>query len=164
MNIFIGLVFLILSTICIGKTEEKVVLDRARAEILWDTWGVPHIYAESFEATSYAFGYAQARDHGALLARMIFLSSGRASELGGQIYEPIDTLVYSLDLIRFSEEFYNSQDPSTVAALDNFAEGVNAFAEKYPDEFGGPVYFFLFFFDFSIDFILFNSKKKKKSF
>jgi len=35
-----------------------------RAEILWDTWGVPHIYADTEEDLFYALGWAQMQDYG----------------------------------------------------------------------------------------------------
>ena len=37
------------------------------SEILWDTWGVPHIYAETEDNLFYAFGRAQMQNHGNLI-------------------------------------------------------------------------------------------------
>ena len=34
------------------------------ADILWDRWGVPHIYAADARTALYAFGWAQAENHG----------------------------------------------------------------------------------------------------
>ncbi|HUP42221.1 MAG TPA: penicillin acylase family protein, partial [Thermoanaerobaculia bacterium] len=39
-------------------------------EVLWDTWGVPHIFAASDEDLFFAHGWAQAAAHGDLLLRL----------------------------------------------------------------------------------------------
>lgn len=49
-------------------------------EILWDTWGVPHIYAPSDAQAFKAFGYAQMQAHGDLLLKLYGEARGRAAE------------------------------------------------------------------------------------
>ena len=39
-------------------------------EILWDTWGVPHIFATNNSSLFYALGWAQAKSHGNLILRL----------------------------------------------------------------------------------------------
>ena len=52
----------------------------SRTEILWDTWGVPHIYGEDAEGLHYAFGWAQMANHGDLILRLYGQARGRAAE------------------------------------------------------------------------------------
>src|SRR6185503_6925214 len=52
-------------------------------EILWDRYGVPHIYASDREAMFYAHGWAQMRNHADLLLRLYGESRGRAAEYWG---------------------------------------------------------------------------------
>jgi acyl-homoserine-lactone acylase len=52
-------------------------------EILWDTWGVPHIYASSEPQAFRAFGYAQMEAHGDLLLKFYAAARGRAAEVYG---------------------------------------------------------------------------------
>src|SRR3982750_3043982 len=52
-------------------------------EILWDTWGVPHIYAPTNEGLFYAFGWAQAQNHGDLILKLYGQARGRAAEYWG---------------------------------------------------------------------------------
>ena len=52
-------------------------------EILWDTWGVPHIYGEDAEGLHYAFGWAQMENHGDLILRLYGQARGRAAEYWG---------------------------------------------------------------------------------
>ena len=39
-------------------------------EILWDTWGIPHITAADHASLFYAYGYAQMEAHSELLLRL----------------------------------------------------------------------------------------------
>ncbi|MEN6311668.1 MAG: penicillin acylase family protein, partial [Acidobacteriota bacterium] len=41
-----------------------------RAEILWDTWGVPHIFSKDVRGLFYGFGWAQMQAHGDVILRL----------------------------------------------------------------------------------------------
>ena len=49
-------------------------------EILWDTYGVPHVYGKTETGVFYGFGYAQAQSHGNLLIHLYGEARGRAAE------------------------------------------------------------------------------------
>ena len=42
----------------------------AQTEILWDSWGVPHVYGKDATGIFQAFGWAQMQSHGDLLLRL----------------------------------------------------------------------------------------------
>ena len=48
-------------------------------EILWDRYGVAHIFAPDHASLFYAYGYAQMEAHSALLIRLYQQSRGRAA-------------------------------------------------------------------------------------
>lgn len=50
------------------------------AEILWDTWGIPHIVARQDNDAFYAFGWAQMRSHADLLLKLYAIARGRGAE------------------------------------------------------------------------------------
>ena len=52
----------------------------AAAEVLWDTWGVPHIFADDAPGLFFGFGWAQAHAHGDLLLRLYAQARGRSAE------------------------------------------------------------------------------------
>ena len=54
-----------------------------KAEILWDKFGVPHIFAPSIEEMFYAHGWAQMHNHADLLLRLYGESRGRGAEYWG---------------------------------------------------------------------------------
>ena len=59
-------------------------------EILWDTWGVPHIYAKDVTSLFYAFGWAQTASHGDRLLRLYGQGRARAAEYWGEEYLDAD--------------------------------------------------------------------------
>src|SRR5947209_18679062 len=52
----------------------------AKTDIVWDTYGVPHIFAPTREAMFYAHGWAQMRNQANLLLLLYGQSRGRAAE------------------------------------------------------------------------------------
>jgi acyl-homoserine-lactone acylase len=57
-----------------------------RAEILWDTYGIPHVYAKDTKSLFRAFGWAQMQSHGNLILRLYGQARGRAAEYWGEKY------------------------------------------------------------------------------
>ena len=55
-----------------------------KTEILWDNYGVPHIYAKSTAEMYYAFGWSQMHSHANLILQLYGQSRGRASEYWGK--------------------------------------------------------------------------------
>ena len=53
---------------------------KRQTEVLWDKFGVPHIYAKSEEEMYYAFGWAQMHNHGNLILKLYGQARGKASE------------------------------------------------------------------------------------
>ena len=106
---------------------------RARAEILWDTWGVPHVYGEDPEGALYAFGWAQAEAHGDLLLGLYAVARGRAAELHGPERAEQDRLVRTLGIPALGEAWLAEQTPEERALLDAFTAGINDFARAHPE-------------------------------
>src|SRR5579863_8391342 len=61
-------------------------------EILWDRYGVPHVFAKSTPDMFFCFGYAQAEAHGDLLLHVIAGSRGRGAEYFGPGYHDANLL------------------------------------------------------------------------
>jgi acyl-homoserine-lactone acylase len=105
----------------------------AQVEILWDSWGVPHIFAEDNDSAFYAFGWAQAQAHGDLLLRLYGQARGQAAELFGESYLQSDRDMRLLDLPGEGERWYAAQTPELKGYIDAFARGVNAYASQHPE-------------------------------
>lgn len=102
-------------------------------EILWDSFGVPHIYAKTEEGGFYGFGYAQAQSHGNLLLRMYGESRARAAEYWGDKYESQDKWLVANDVPARSIQWFKRQTPQMQKNLNAFAAGINAYAAAHPD-------------------------------
>ncbi|HEX6693747.1 MAG TPA: penicillin acylase family protein, partial [Longimicrobiales bacterium] len=69
-----------------------------RAEVLWDTYGVPHIFAEDGGAAAFAFGWSQMRAHGDLLLKLYAQARGESAALWGEGFAASDQWVLTNDI------------------------------------------------------------------
>ena len=111
----------------------------AKAEILWDSYGVPHIYAPNRRELAHAFGWAQMQNHGDLLLRLYAQSRGRAAELLGPDYLAEDRWTWTVDIPGLAERDYELQRPEMRAHIDAFVAGINDFARAHPELIGDSV-------------------------
>jgi acyl-homoserine-lactone acylase len=105
-----------------------------QAEILWDTWGVPHIYAKNDESLFYAYGWAQARNHGDLILHLYGQARGKGAEYWGQKYAEADRWVIINGVYERAEEWLKVQKPVFRANLEAFAKGVNDYVAQNTDQ------------------------------
>lgn len=111
----------------------------AGTEILWDTWGVPHVYSGKPAGLFYGFGWAQAKSHGDLLLRLYGQARGRAAEYWGEDSVETDRAVRVMGLYDQADEWYAAQSPNFQRYLDAFAAGVNAYVAENPDQIADEV-------------------------
>ena len=103
------------------------------AEVLWDRYGVPHVYAATTPDLFYGFGWAQVKSHGDLLMRLYAEGRGRAAEYYGRPELESDRWMATNDVARRSKAWLAAQTPAFRANLDAFAEGMNAYAKAHPE-------------------------------
>lgn len=104
----------------------------AQTEILWDQYGVPHIYAATREAMFHAHGWAQMRNQANLLLRLYGESRGRAAEYWGPTNLELDRWVQLNGVPERAKAWYEAQDPTFRKYLDAFAAGINDYAKANP--------------------------------
>jgi acyl-homoserine-lactone acylase len=105
-----------------------------RAETLWDSWGVPHIYGNDDASLFYAFGWAQMESHADLLLRLYGQARGRAAEYWGASYIGSDQTVRMMGFPDHAQQWYASQSPEFRQYLDAFAAGINDYAKQHPNQ------------------------------
>jgi acyl-homoserine-lactone acylase len=103
-------------------------------EVLWDSYGVPHVYAKSEAGIFYGFGWAQTQSHGNVLLHLYGEARGRAAEYWGPKYADQDRWMISNDVYARATQWYRQQDPQFRADLDAFAQGINDYAAANPDK------------------------------
>jgi acyl-homoserine-lactone acylase len=106
---------------------------QAPTEILWDTWGVPHIYAPTEREAFRAFGYAQMRSHADLLLKLYGQARGRAAEYWGPAHLAEDRYVRTMGIPGRARAWYAEQEPAFREQLDAFAAGINQYAREHPE-------------------------------
>jgi acyl-homoserine lactone acylase PvdQ len=104
-----------------------------RDEILWDRYGVPHVYGTDRAAVFFGYGYAQAQSHGDEVLRLYGEARGRGAEYWGESFEATTTWVLRNDIPTRAREWYAAQDPTFRGYLDAFAAGINAYARAHAD-------------------------------
>jgi acyl-homoserine-lactone acylase len=102
-----------------------------RTEILWDSWGVPHVYGKDAEGLFRAFGWAQMQSHGDLILRLYGQARGRAAEYFGERYLESDRYVRTMGIPARAREWYEAQNPTMRGYLDAFAAGINTYAKEH---------------------------------
>jgi acyl-homoserine-lactone acylase len=105
-------------------------------EILWDKYGVPHIFASDRESMFYAHGWAQAQAQGNLLLLLYGESRGRAAEYWGPTHLALDRWVQLNGVPGRAKVWYDAQDPVFRKYMNEFARGINDYAKAHPDTIG----------------------------
>lgn len=103
------------------------------AEILWDRYGIPHIFAPDRASLFYAYGYAQMEAHSELLIRLYTQSRGRAAEFYGEEYLESDKWVRVNGIPERAKQWAAQQSPEFAPLLASFVDGLNAWGKEHND-------------------------------
>ena len=102
-------------------------------EILWDKFGVAHVFAKNTQDLFYGYGWATAQSHGNLLMKLYGESRGRAAEYFGQSGLAIDRWVWTNSVPQRSAKWLAEQTPEFRSYMEAFAKGINDYAAKNPN-------------------------------
>jgi penicillin amidase len=101
-------------------------------EVLRDSDGAVTIKAQSAPDAYHALGYVHAQDRLAQMDFMRRLGAGRLSEVMGQSTVEVDRMMRTLGFYRLAEESQAHLNPETMASVEAYAAGVNAFIADPP--------------------------------
>ncbi len=122
-----------------GEEELKHISNSV--EVYFDTYGVPHIYADNEEDAIRTLGYVHAQDRLWQMELLRRAGSGRLSEIFGALTLETDKFFLSLGIDDHNDRALANLDrnhPSVVLA-NAYLDGINQFIEKGPT----PVEFYL---------------------
>src|SRR2546426_12405658 len=100
-------------------------------EIIFDRYGVPHMYAANEDDLYFAQGYVHAQER---LWQMEFnrrLGSGRLSEIFGKIALETDRFSRRLGMHRAAAAEASGLAEHSKRILDAYARGINAYIERH---------------------------------
>jgi acyl-homoserine lactone acylase PvdQ len=103
-------------------TRASAALPAKGTEILWDRYGIPHIFASDHASLFYAYGYAQMEAHSELLVRLYTQARGRAAELYGEQYLDSDRWVRVNGIPERAKQWATRQSPNRHQRLGIDAE------------------------------------------
>ena len=103
-------------------------------EILWDKYGVPHIFAPDHPSLFQAYGYAQMEAHSELLIRLYAQARGRGAEFYGEQYLEADRWVRTNGIPETARQWTAGQNAGFAPLIQAFAAGLNAWATEHTAE------------------------------
>lgn len=103
-------------------------------EILWDKYGIPHIFAPDHKSLFKAYAYAQMEAHSELLVRLYAQARGRGAEYYGERYLASDKWVRTNGLYDTAKQWSTSQSPEFAPLIESFAAGLNQWADEHKAE------------------------------
>jgi acyl-homoserine-lactone acylase len=121
-----AVIILVFSTWSYAKENQGV-------ELLWDTWGIPHIYAKTDSQLMYGLAWAQMHNHGNKILELYGESSGKAAELGGRDYLKSDRALWTMRIPQMAEAQYAALSSEEQIQIAAFAHGINDYAKQNPD-------------------------------
>src|SRR5258705_6687529 len=124
---------LLITTLLTCFIIHEINAQNTKTEILWDSYGVPHIYAKNNREMYYAFGWAQMNNHADLLLRLYGQARGRAAEYWGNDYLESAKQILIFDLPEKAKEIYANQTKEYKEYIDAFAKGINDYAKAHPE-------------------------------
>ena len=108
-----------------------------KVDILWDHYGVAHVYAQNPEGLFFGYGYASMQSHGNLILKLYGESRGRAAEYWGPGEKDanlkLDRWVRINGVPERGQQWYHLQTPEFRSYLDAWAAGMNEFAKRHPE-------------------------------
>ena len=103
--------------------------------VVYDEWGVPNIYATTAHDLVMAQGYVQAANRWWQMEWFRHQGLGRLSEIGGSALVKTDVFLRTLGLARNAQNDLDNMDAETLALLQAYADGVNAWlGDRAPED------------------------------
>ena len=103
-------------------------------EIVRDSFGVPHIFADTDAEVAYGLAWAQAEDDFASMQEPMLPVKNLMGRVQGKKGAAGD---YAFALFRcreITEEKWNTLSPGFITLAEGYVQGINAYARKHPEE------------------------------
>jgi acyl-homoserine-lactone acylase len=130
------LVLLISLIICFFSCQDqRDLIPYEDITIYRDSWGVPHIHAPTDEQVAYGLAWATAEDDFNTIQEQMLALNGKYGEHIGKDGLIADFGIHFMDIMRVAEQRYQSElSPKMIKVIAAYADGINAFADAYPEE------------------------------
>ncbi len=110
-------------------------VDPAKVTIARDTFGIPHIFAETDAEVTYGLAWAHCEDDFEHIQMLMITAMGRLGEINGKDGAISDYFVRFIKANEIAEQKYDADlSPEYKTILQAYADGVNNYAAKHPEE------------------------------
>ncbi|MEK6287536.1 MAG: penicillin acylase family protein [Acidobacteriota bacterium] len=116
------------------SAHSKTTRTNDEATIYRDEYGIPHVFAQTLEAASFAVGYAQAEDRLEELLKNYRRANGTMAEVFGPDSYRSDLIQRMWRHSEISREKYNEVSPKMRAGIEAYIDGVKTFMREHPDQ------------------------------
>ena len=104
------------------------------ATLYRDEYGIPHVFAPTLEAASFAIGYAQAEDRLEELLKNYRRANGTMAEVFGPDFYRSDLIQRMWRHEAISREKYNEVSPKMRACIEAYQDGIKQFMKDHPEQ------------------------------
>jgi len=120
------------------RTDGMVQADGLQAEVtvVRDSWGIPHVYASNSHDLFFAQGYVHAQDRFWQMEFWRRQGAGCLSEVLGESTVEVDRFLRTVGWHRTAAQELEMVDEETLAVLEAYAEGVNAYISTHRGRLG----------------------------
>src|SRR5574341_1423949 len=139
LGLILSGVWLLIQRRSFPQTSGTIKLDglSAPVDIYRDSYGVPHIYAQTPEDLYFAQGYVHAQDRFWQMEFWRRIGPGRLSEYFGESTLNTDIYLRTMGFYRIAQQEYAAADEESRLLLDAYSSGVNAYIlNRKPAELG----------------------------
>ena len=109
-------------------------VNTSNIEIVRDKWGVPHIYGKTDREVAYGLAWSHAEDDFSTIQKTFLPAKGMLGRLDGIRGAVLDFAVELLKSREVAERELKNLPPEGLAVIKGYLEGLNAYAEKFPDK------------------------------
>ncbi len=102
--------------------------------ILRDSWGVPHVLGKRDVDAAFGLAWAHAEDDFRTIQVSLLASRGNLAAVEGRDAAPFDFLARWLRVQETARAGWDALSPETRALAEAYAEGVNRYGARHPDE------------------------------
>lgn len=141
-------IILVVSTAIVSSSAAGAEAARDLGEItlLRDSWGVPHVFADTDEGAMYGLGYSAAEDRGFQMHYFLRMIQGRVSEVFGVMDKKgrggiaprssleHDRLMRTFGFASAADEVAAGLDPETRQLLEAYSAGVNDYFSRHSEK------------------------------
>jgi len=129
MSQFKILLLFIFSSLTLGAQ-----VNTSNIEIVRDKWGVPHIYGKTDREVAYGLAWSHAEDDFTTIQKTFLPAKGMLGRLDGIRGAVLDFAVELLKSREVAERELKNLPPEGLAVIYGYLEGLNDYAEKFPDK------------------------------